>query len=551
MMILLKMLQQKSKGFFVMLALLGLINSIWGSTLLLLINNKVTNTPLPFVDQYDWQIYTVLIVLSFVTSRYFQSYMIRLTYDLGNDLGLSIFDKLRFTNYEEYQKLGDEKVRTAVADVTTLQRFPQAFIESFNAVVMVAIGVIYLFYINLPGAALITGILGVLATLYYYRNKAVHQDMTTVRDLANIYQQNMNDFLRGFREIKMSRDRSDNIFEHISVNRGRAKDLTVKTLIRHMGNELMGSYVWYLMIGIILFLLPALLHAGQVVSSSFIVTLLYLMGPMSIIITEIREFTLMHIAVIRLEEFDKAVSASRTIELGHGNDPQADVDFQSIRFENVTYEYYDEIRAETFRLLPLNLEIRKGETIFITGGNGSGKSTFIHLLTGLYMPKSGHIYFNDECISPRTYPWYRDQLVAIHTDHCLFTENYDDFELNRNNARLMELLNKMRLTDIVTFNEQKNVIKATLSKGQQKRLALIYALMEEKEIIILDEWAAEQDPVFRAFFYKVLVPEMKAMGKTVIAVTHDDAYFDYAERVLRFDYGRVQSDVRQPLPCTI
>ncbi|WP_177318735.1 ATP-binding cassette domain-containing protein [Chitinophaga sancti] len=540
------MLQQKSKGFFVMLALLGLINSIWGSTLLLLINNKVTNTPLPFVDQYDWQIYTVLIVLSFVTSRYFQSYMIRLTYDLGNDLGLSIFDKLRFTNYEEYQKLGDEKVRTAVADVTTLQRFPQAFIESFNAVVMVAIGVIYLFYINLPGAALITGILGVLATLYYFRNMAVHQDMTTVRDLANIYQQNMNDFLRGFREIKMSRDRSDNIFEHISVNRGRAKDLTVKTLIRHMGNELMGSYVWYLMIGIILFMLPALLHAGQVVSSSFIVTLLYLMGPMSIIITEIREFTLMHIAVTRLEEFDKVVSASRTIELGHGNDPRADVGFQSIRFDNVTYEYYDEIRAETFRLLPLNLEIRKGETIFITGGNGSGKSTFIHLLTGLYMPKSGHIYFNDECITPQTYPWYRDQLVAIHTDHCLFTENYDDFELNRNNARLMELLNKMRLTDIVTFNEQKNVIKATLSKGQQKRLALIYALMEEKEIIILDEWAAEQDPVFRAFFYKVLVPEMKAMGKTVIAVTHDDAYFDYAERVLRFDYGRVQSDVRQP-----
>jgi putative ATP-binding cassette transporter len=104
----------------------------------------------------------------------------------------------------------------------------------------------------------------------------------------------------------------------------------------------------------------------------------------------------------------------------------------------------------------------------------------------------------------------------------------------------------MRLTDIVTFNEQKNVIKATLSKGQQKRLALIYALMEQKEIIILDEWAAEQDPVFRAFFYKVLVPEMKRMGKTVIAVTHDDAYFDYAERVLRFDYGRVQSDVRQP-----
>ncbi|WP_143305923.1 ATP-binding cassette domain-containing protein [Chitinophaga vietnamensis] len=545
-MALLKLLQKKSKAFFWLLALLGLINSIWGSTLLLLINNKITNTPLPFVGQYDWQVYCGLIVLSFVTARFFQSYMIRLTYDLGNDLGLSIFDKLRFSNYEEYLKLGDEKVRTAVADVTTLQRFPQAFIETFNAFVMVVIGVLYLYYINPGGAALITVILGLLAGVYYYRNLAVHRDMSTVRDLANVYQQNVNDFLRGFREIKMSTRRSDIIYhEHITVNRGRAKDLTVKTLIRHMGNELMGSYTWYLMIGIILFLLPALLHTTGGVNSNFIVTLLYLMGPMSIIITEIREFTLMHIAVKRLEEFDTVLSASEGIALGHGQSADAGP-FRSIRFENVTYEYYDEIRSETFRLQPLNLEIKAGESIFITGGNGSGKSTFVHLLTGLYMPRSGHIYFNDELITPDNYPWFRDQMVSIYTDHCLFSENYDNFPLHRDNEQLMHLLDKMRLTDIVTFNEGKNVIKATLSKGQQKRLALIYALLEEKEIIVLDEWAAEQDPVFRAYFYKVLVPEMKIMGKTVIAVTHDDAYFDYAERVLRFDYGKIQSDTRQP-----
>lgn len=544
----LKLLQQKSKAFFWLLALLGLINSIWSSTLLLLINNKITNTPLPFGGGYDWQMYCVLIVLAFVTARFFQSYMIRLTYNLGNDLGLSIFNKLRFTNYEEYMKLGDEKVRTSVADVTTLQRFPQAFIETFNAVVMVVIGVLYLFYINLAGAALITLILGMLAGIYYYRNLAVHRDMTTVRDLANVYQQNVNDFLRGFREIKMSTLRSDNIYhEHITVNRGRAKDLTVKTLIRHMGNELMGSYVWYLMIGIILFLLPALLHTTTGANSNFIVTLLYLMGPMGIIITEIREFTLMHIAVKRLEEFDKIISASKTIALGHGRVGNTEKSFRSIRFENVIYEYYDEIRSETFRLQPLNLEINSGESIFITGGNGSGKSTFVHLLTGLFMPKSGNIYFNDVRVTPETYPWYRDQMVAIYTDHCLFTENYDNYILDRSNERLMHLLDKMRLTDIVTFNEGKNVIKATLSKGQQKRLALIYALLEEKDIIVLDEWAAEQDPVFRAYFYKVLVPEMKMMGKTVIAVSHDDAYFYYAERLLRFDYGRVQSDVKQPV----
>ncbi|QJB31966.1 cyclic peptide export ABC transporter [Chitinophaga oryzae] len=540
---LISLLQKKSKLFYILLLLLGLINSVWSMGLLLLINNRIAGTSLPFVQGYDWQIYAGMILVSFFTARAFQSYTIRLTYELGNDLGLSVFDKLRFSDYEEYIKLGEEKVRTATADVTTLQRFPNVFIEVFNALVMVLIGLGYLFYTNFFGALLILGVLSALAVVYYVRNMAISKDLNTVRDLANIYQQNVNDFLRGFKDVKMSITRSDNIFhKYISQNRNRVKELTVKTLIKYMGNELMGNYLWYLLIGIIVFLLPVILHMSNVVNNQFVVTLLYLMGPVGIVVARISEFTQMQIAVDRLHQFHDKINASKAIAIGHGDLPAIGDKFESIRFENVTFEYYDERRAETFRLKPLTLDIRKGESIFITGGNGSGKSTFVNLLTGLYVPHSGTISLNGRVITERTYPGYRNRIAAIFTDSILFNENYDGLELAPDNERLMFWLRKMELENIVTFDTGKKSIKADLSKGQQKRLALIYVMLEDKDVIVLDEWAAEQDPVFRAYFYKIIVPELKQMGKTVIAVTHDDAYFDCGDRLIKFDYGTIVSD---------
>ena len=542
---LLSLLQKKSKLFYVLLLVLGLINSIWSMGLLLLINNRIAGTSLPFVQGYDWQIYVVLILVSFFTARAFQSYTIRLTYELGNDLGLSIFEKLRFADYEEYIKLGEEKVRTATADVTTLQRFPNVFIEVFNSIVMVSIGLGYLFYTNFLSALLILGVLTALAVVYYIRNLSISRDLNTVRDLANIYQQNVNDFLRGFKDVKMSITRSDNIFKkYISQNRNRVKDLTIKTLIKFMGNELMGNYLWYLLIGIIVFLLPVILHMTNVVNNQFVVTLLYLMGPVGIVVARISEFTQMQIAVDRLEQFHNKINASQAIAIGHGDLAAISGEFEGIRFENVTFEYYDERRAETFRLKPLTLDIKKGESIFITGGNGSGKSTFVNLLTGLYVPHGGTISLNGQVISEKTYPGYRNRIAAIFTDSGLFSENYDGLDLEPDNERLMFWLRKMELENIVTFDNEKKSIKADLSKGQQKRLALIYIMLENKDVIVLDEWAAEQDPVFRAYFYKKIIPELKQMGKTVVVVTHDDAYFNCGERLIKFDYGNVVSDTQ-------
>jgi ABC-type siderophore export system fused ATPase/permease subunit len=190
----------------------------------------------------------------------------------------------------------------------------------------------------------------------------------------------------------------------------------------------------------------------------------------------------------------------------------------------------------------LNLEIKKGEVIFVTGGNGSGKSTFVNLITGLYQPTAGKVWFNNQVVKKEWYSYYSDQISAIFTSNYLFSENYDGFDLKNQNKKLTQYIELMKMSGIVRINEAKNRLETKLSKGQQKRLAMIYAMLEEKEILVLDEWAAEQDPHFREYFYTELIPELHRAGKTIIVITHDDAYYSGAERLIKFDYGKIISD---------
>ena len=70
-------------------------------------------------------------------------------------------------------------------------------------------------------------------------------------------------------------------------------------------------------------------------------------------------------------------------------------------------------------------------------------------------------------------------------------------------------------------------------------MALLLALAEERDIILLDEWAADQDPHFRREFYQLLLPLMQQMGKTIFAISHDDHYFIHADRLLEMRQGQL------------
>ena len=206
---------------------------------------------------------------------------------------------------------------------------------------------------------------------------------------------------------------------------------------------------------------------------------------------------------------------------------------------NIIFRYVDKFSDTVFKIGPIDFSLRAGELVFITGGNGSGKSTFLRVLSGLYPPDSGEVLLDGRPITNATRDEYRGLMSAIFFDYHLFQRLYglpdaDPGDIDR-------LLAQFRLTDktALTNGEFRTL---DLSGGQRRRLALIVSMLEKRPIMILDEWTAEQDPEFRRKFYDELLPEMMRAGATIVVITHDDRYLDELHlpaRRIRMDEGRI------------
>ena len=176
--------------------------------------------------------------------------------------------------------------------------------------------------------------------------------------------------------------------------------------------------------------------------------------------------------------------------------------------------------------------------IFIIGGNGSGKSTFARLLTGLYRPHTGNVFLNGQPMTELNWPNYRQQFSTVFSDFYLFHQITNGQGQDVPEADIKEWMDRLEMSHKVT-QENGRLSDVRYSQGQRKRLALLMAVAEQRGCMLLDEWAADQDPRFRKVFYQQLLPLLKVRGVTVIAITHDDRYFDAADRIFKMDSGQL------------
>jgi cyclic peptide transporter len=530
-----------SKKFYFFLILLSAVNSVVYGVLLVFINKIIVEKQLLFKN-YDWLFFFGILSFSLIIKRLFQNYIINLTHTVLLGMELSILNAVRQATYTSFEKLGAQRVYSAIGDTRIVGQIPDIIVNIINSCILILCALGYLFWISVVVGLIITGLMVLLLCLYLYKNKGIENELSKLRDLQDDYYKYLIDLLDGFKELKMSLRRNDTIYsKFLKNNRVEGKRLGISSSVKYMNNELIGSYSWFAILGVTLFILPNIYKVSSEQLTSFVITILYLMTPVATLISIVPLYTRVKVAFTRIQELENMLLTQVKSEVLDNELTLKDA-FRTLKLVDVVYEYFDVHKQKLFVVGPINLEIVQGELIFITGGNGSGKSTFINLLTGLYEPSEGYIYFNEEKITKDIYPYYRNKIYAIFTNNYLFSSNYDSFSLDPGNEKLKEFISKLKVNNILQFVEGKDFINNNLSKGQQKRLAMIYALMEEREILVLDEWAAEQDPQFRDYFYSFLLPHFKDLGKTMLLVTHDDYYFSYCDRIIKFDFGKIVSD---------
>lgn len=343
----------------------------------------------------------------------------------------------------------------------------------------------------------------------------------------------------GIKELKMHRRRRHAFYSELLEPRTRAQreDFATGEIIWAAAGS-WGQVLFFIFIGLVLFAAPALNQVDSMVLTGYTLTVMYMMGPVEFVLNFIPNLTHANVAMKKIDELTDSLDEQPALEAVA--DSEAKPSWNFIELSGIQHAYRRENEEAEFSLGPIDLSLRPGELVFITGGNGSGKTTLAKLLVGLYIPQQGEIRLDGRTITDESRDNYRQLFSVVFSDFYLFENllGLSDFNID---TKAQEYLTKLQLDRCVEIKER-TLSTLELSQGQRKRLALLTAYLEDRSIYVFDEWAADQDPQFKEIFYFELLSRLKAAGKTAIVISHDDRYYHVADRVIKLNYGLIESD---------
>jgi putative ATP-binding cassette transporter len=359
----------------------------------------------------------------------------------------------------------------------------------------------------------------------------------------NLLMKNFRALIDGNKELQLHRERRlDFLDRGIEQTAYRVATNRVASTTTYAMAEAWGETLIFVVIGLLLFAFSSFRQADTVTLTGFVIAFLYMVNPLQFVLNTFPQIGQADVGIRSIEELRRQLATSESaLQIVGSSRPPT---WNSIELCGITHTYFREKENTKFTLGPIDLTIEPGSLIFITGGNGSGKTTLVKVLTGLYQSEMGEVRLDGEPVTPSNVEHYRQLFSVVFSDFCLFDELHG---LRNPEAESKKYLSLLQLDHKVSITEGK-LSTVDLSQGQRKRLALLTAYLEDRPIYVFDEWAADQDPLFREVFYHQLLPELKSRGKTVIIVSHDDRYYHVADRLIKLDYGVVQGDeVLQPV----
>lgn len=443
----------------------------------------------------------------------------------------------------QLEELGSHQLLSVLTDhipviTGTITLLPGLFI---NTAIIVA-GLIYLGWLS--SSVLLVAIAFLIVGIAIYQLptlKALHY-LRLAREDGNTMLKHFRDLISGTKELKLHGRRRKAFLNGVlesTATSFRNRNVMWMTLFSAAGSS--GQLLGFLLIGLTLFIFPIFQEINLQTMIGYTITILYLMNPLQFIMDNFSGLARASVALTNVEsmgltlayEFDGSEKDTK---------PDSDCYLEQLELIGVRHTYDRGGADKSFTLGPIDLLFRPGELVFISGGNGSGKTTLAKLITGLYIPEAGEIRLNNHDITNENREFYRQHFSVVFYDFHLF-----DSLLGLNKPELDDqargYLSRLQLDDKVEIN--KGVFSTIdLSQGQRKRLALLTAYLEDRAIYVFDEWAADQDPLFRDTFYYKLLPDLKTRGKTVLVISHDNRYFDVADRVIKLEYGKIEQDNR-------
>lgn len=464
-----------------------------------------------------------------------QLLLIRLAQGALFDLRLVLAQKLLDCPLRQLEDLGSHRLFAALT--ADIEAIAAAFtVVPFLCIDLAIVGgsLMYLGWLSLPLLMLMLMFLALATITYQLIAQRARRFLVIAREEQGQLFKHLRGIIHGIKELKLHQQRRQVFLaDELRQTAASYRRSNVLGMGIFAGAASWGQLIFFVVISVFLFVVPQFSALEMALISSYILTIIYLNGPLENLMRRLPILSRASVALDKVESFG--------FMLNQHQEPPSLQDltptWQTLELKNVTYCYDRGDDTPPFTVGPINLSFMRPEVVFLIGGNGSGKSTLAKLVTGLYPPSSGQIMLDGKDISDRNREAYRQQFSAIFADFYLFDrllalDSPRQIEQAQNYLIALQLDHKVhiRAGELSTID---------LSQGQRKRLALLTAYLEDRPVYLFDEWAADQDPQFKSVFYTQILPELKRQKKLILAITHDDKYFHLADRILKLDNGQL------------
>ncbi len=535
----LKLLVQKYLIGLLVAILMGALSGGATAALLAIINQSLEQKD-PLADQWLLMGFVGMMLLSPLLTVVSQYLLARIGQNAILNLRMDLSQRVLGAPLAQLEKIGPSRLWAAltsdVASISTaLANIPLICIN----MTLVTGTLIYLGTLSWKLLLVLCGALAIGSISYQLPMSIAEKKQRQGRKIVDELYGHFRSLTHGTKELKMHQPRRLAFLGMLEETgqQFRQANLSARNIFNIA--DAWSQTLLFACIGALLFAAPLLGDVSTHVMVGYILALLFIVNPIGELLDAIPGLAQANIAMDKVESLglsfandlvDETESPQTLLGAGGGG---------VLEMEDVRYEYPADDDSRSFTVGPIDLRFAPGELVFIVGGNGSGKTSLAKILLGLYEPSAGEIRLGGTAVTTENRDAYRQQFTVVFADLFLFTTllGLDGPDID---VRARDILVRLGLDHKVEI-EDGQLSTVELSQGQKKRLGLLTAYLEDRPFYLFDEWAADQDPQFREFFYRELLPDLKAKGKTIFVISHDDRFYDLADRVIKLEEGQVVS----------